>query len=123
MKRGGRGKYQPTNIQRYVTRGSTEAGFQGESMWTGVGDFEIGIEDPYFYSYSHYSIHEEMLKDQTRTETYMNAITQNPELFRGKVVLDVGCGTGVLSIFAARAGAEHVYGIDAAEIANYVEST
>lgn len=39
-------------------------------------------------------IHEEMLKDRVRTETYMKAITHNRHLFEGKVVLDVGCGTG-----------------------------
>lgn len=33
-----------------------------------------------------------------------------------KVVLDVGCGTGILSMFAAKAGARHVIGIDQSEI-------
>ncbi len=56
--------------------------------------------DYYFDSYSHFGIHEEMLKDEVRTKSYMNAIEQNKHLFRGKIVLDVGCGTGILSMFA-----------------------
>ncbi|KAK3005455.1 hypothetical protein RJ639_016113, partial [Escallonia herrerae] len=34
-----------------------------------------------------------------------------------KVVVDVGCGTGILSIFCAQAGAKRVYAVDASEIA------
>jgi protein arginine N-methyltransferase 1 len=33
----------------------------------------------------------------------------------------VGCGTGILSIFAAKAGAKHVYGVDNANIANFAK--
>lgn len=62
-----------------------------------------------------------MLKDEVRTRTYMNAIMQNKHLFRDKIVLDVGCGTGILSMFAARAGAKHVYGIDMASIVDYAK--
>ena len=50
-------------------------------------------------------IHEEMLKDSVRTRTYMNAIMRNGFLFKDKIVLDVGCGTGILSLFAAKVGA------------------
>ena len=56
-------------------------------------------------------IHEEMLKDEIRTLTYRNAMYHNRHLFKGKMVLDVGCGTGILSMFAVRAGAKHVYGV------------
>ena len=76
-------------------------------------------EDSYFDSYSHFYIHEEMLRDRVRTESYRAAIERNTEAFRGKVVLDVGAGTGILSIFAAKAGARHVYAVEAAGVATY----
>ena len=56
-------------------------------------------------------IHEEMLKDKIRTGSYQDAIVNNPRLFKGKTVLDVGCGTGILAMFAAKAGAAHVVGV------------
>lgn len=42
-----------------------------------------------------------MLEDTVRTPKYREAILQNPTNFRGKVVMDVGCGSGILSLFAA----------------------
>jgi predicted RNA methylase len=72
--------------------------------------------DYYFDSYAHHAIHEEMLKDEVRTKTYQAAILQNPHLFKDKVVMDVGCGTGILSMFAVQAGAKHVYAVDCSSI-------
>ena len=72
--------------------------------------------DYYFGSYSHYGIHEDMLRDHVRTDSYREACEGNPELFKNKVVLDIGCGTGILSIFAVKAGAKKVYGVDNADI-------
>ncbi len=51
------------------------------------------------------SVHELMLKDSVRTSAYKDAILQNPTDFHDKVVLDVGAGTGILSLFCALAGA------------------
>ncbi|KAL9362422.1 hypothetical protein Peur_045207 [Populus x canadensis] len=60
----------------------------------------------------------EMLKDGVRTKTYQNVIFQNKFLFKDKVVLDVGAGTGILSLFCAKAGAAHVYAVECSHIAN-----
>jgi ribosomal protein L11 methylase PrmA len=52
-----------------------------------------------------------MLKDEVRTGKYQAAILHNAALFKDKVVLDVGCGTGILSMFCAQAGARKVIGV------------
>ena len=71
----------------------------GDDMYT--GDF-------YYDSYASFGIHEDMLKDPVRTKTYRDAMLKNKHIFKDKIVLDVGCGTGILSMFAAQAGAKHV---------------
>jgi protein arginine N-methyltransferase 1 len=70
---------------------------------------EMTSKDYYFDSYAHFGIHEEMLKDEVRTMTYRNSMYHNKHLFRGKVVLDVGCGTGILCMFAAKVRMLHEY--------------
>lgn len=53
--------------------------------------------------------HLEMLNDRTRCLAYQRAVES---VVRDKIVLDVGCGTGILSFFAARAGARLVLAVD-----------
>ena len=40
-------------------------------------------------------IHETMLKDVIRTDAYRDFVYGNKEVFHDKVVLDIGCGTGM----------------------------
>lgn len=51
-----------------------------------------------------------------RTSSYQNAILNNKEIFTNKDILDLGCGTSILSMFAASAGAKLVIGIDQSDI-------
>ncbi|KAK2768181.1 hypothetical protein FQN54_000033 [Arachnomyces sp. PD_36] len=73
-------------------------------------------ESDYFTSYSYNTIHESMLKDTVRTNSYRDFIYDNKRLFKDKVVLDVGCGTGILSMFCAKAGAKQVIAVDNSNI-------
>ncbi|KAL8648449.1 MAG: hypothetical protein Q9226_005987 [Calogaya cf. arnoldii] len=72
----------------------------------------------YFSSYDHSDIHETMLRDSVRTDAYRDFIYENKNLFAGKVVLDVGCGSGILSLFCAKAGAAKVIAVDNSSIIN-----
>lgn len=66
----------------------------------------------YFAGYTDFSAQANMLDDSTRTSSYHNAIMANQENFKDKVVIDVGTGTGILALFAAKAGAKKVYAIE-----------
>ena len=71
----------------------------------------------YFCSYAFLYHQKQMLMDNVRMKAYHNAIMQNKSLFEGKVVLDVGTGSGVLAIWAAQAGAAKVYAVEYTDMA------
>nr|XP_023022687.1 probable protein arginine N-methyltransferase 6.1 [Leptinotarsa decemlineata] len=67
------------------------------------------------------SIHRLMLEDSERNKSYRNAILNNKDEFCGKVVLDVGAGSGILSVFCAQAGAKTVYAVEASNVYKIAE--
>eukprot|EP01100_Stratorugosa_tubuloviscum_P002112 TRINITY_DN1484_c1_g1_i1.p1 TRINITY_DN1484_c1_g1~~TRINITY_DN1484_c1_g1_i1.p1 ORF type:complete len:342 (+),score=132.91 TRINITY_DN1484_c1_g1_i1:76-1101(+) len=88
-----------------------------ENKMEGVQSQEhLTSKDFYWNNFSHFRTHEQLLKDTERVEIFKKAITQNRHLFQNKVVLDVGCGTGILSLFAAQAGAKEVIAVECSEI-------
>lgn len=70
---------------------------------------------PQHLDYSDIAGQESMIKDRIRCEAFQRAITEavKPDA----VVLDIGAGTGLLSMFAAQAGARKVYAVERTAIA------
>lgn len=77
---------------------------------------DVSDDSYYFDGYSNISIHETMLRDEPRTQSYADALIANSKFMEGKVVLDVGCGTGILCMLAVKAGARKVIGVDSSSI-------
>ena len=75
--------------------------------------------EAYFHYYGLIQQQQNMLQDYVRTGSYYSAIIENRNIFKDKVVIDVGAGTGILSLFAAMAGAKAVYAIEASDMANH----
>lgn len=63
-----------------------------------------------------------MLTDRARQEAYAKAIANHAVLFKDKIVLDVGAGTGILSVFCAKAGAQLVYAVEPSNLAEIAKS-
>ncbi|XP_070832541.1 protein arginine N-methyltransferase 2 [Chaetodon trifascialis] len=86
---------------------------------------DTSLEDPwqdeeYFGSYGTLRLHLEMLSDKSRTEAYRQVILSNRASLRNKVVMDLGCGTGIISLFCAQlAQPSVVYAVEASSMAVY----
>ena len=75
----------------------------------------------YFQFYGYLSQQQNMMQDYVRTSTYQKAILGNSNDFNGKIILDVGAGSGILSFFAVQAGANKVYAIEASNMATFAQ--
>lgn len=59
-----------------------------------------------------------MVRDSVRVMSYRRAIQRHCQ---GKTVVEIGCGSGILSIFAAQAGAKRVIAIEESRIADLAD--
>ena len=77
--------------------------------------------DYYFGSYSHFYIHEEMLKTPFAPEPTREPLKTTPKTSKTKSSWTSDAELEFFPIFAARAGAKHVYAIEFSEIALFAE--
>jgi protein arginine N-methyltransferase 1 len=75
----------------------------------------------YFCSYAQLYHQKQMLADHNRMAAYHSAILGNQDVFRDKVVMDIGTGSGILAVWAAQAGARKVYAIEYTDMAKHAE--
>ncbi|XP_070813863.1 histone-arginine methyltransferase CARM1 [Chaetodon trifascialis] len=86
--------------------------------------FETGAQNAPMQGYQFHSClsqQQSLLQDYLRITTYQRAILINESDFRDKVVLDVCCGSGILSFFAVQAGATRVYAVESSPMAKYTQ--
>jgi len=63
-----------------------------------------------------------MLTDHNRMAAYHAAIVGNSQVFKDKVVMDVGTGSGILACWAAQAGAKRVYAVEYTDMAHHARN-
>ncbi|KAI9220799.1 S-adenosyl-L-methionine-dependent methyltransferase [Blastocladiella britannica] len=103
-----------------MSNNPTSSGHGGKDSAEEVPAVVPGVlsRDPLYFGYYALLTHQQnMLLDTVRTAAYHSAIVGNAHLFTDRLVMDLGAGSGILSYFAALAGAHHVFAIEASAVA------
>lgn len=78
------------------------------------GDNREAVDEDFFGAYDDLAIHALMLNDGPRVDAYLAALRYHKDKLEGKVLLDVGAGSAVLSMLAAKhANVKKVYAVEA----------
>lgn len=85
-------------------------GGEADEAADGDTDADADADAAYFVSYGDSEVQALMLRDEPRVAAFSAALASAAP---GRTVLDVGCGTGLLSLLAARSGARRVYACEA----------
>ena len=107
-------KSQIISIQRWIELNDTILGLCKNNILV-EADLKRQVLNTKPGGYNSASFHIALLNDSIRTNNFIEAIRKTVK--KTDVVLDIGTGTGVLAIAAAKCGAKHVYAIEASEIA------
>lgn len=111
--------------KQQMTSGKPGEPLENGSIMVSKSKFDTKIEassaQMYFHYYGQLLHQQNMLQDFVRTGTYYAAVMENRSDFEGRVVVDVGAGSGILSLFAAQAGAKHVYAVEASEMVEHAQ--
>ncbi|XP_068648546.1 probable histone-arginine methyltransferase CARM1 [Aristolochia californica] len=109
--------------KKEVTGARVGAKMENGSLLVSKRKFDDKIEAAsakmYFHYYGQLLHQQNMLQDYVRTGTYYAVVIENCLDFHDRVVVDVGASSGILSLFAAQAGARQVYVVEASEMVEH----
>lgn len=102
-------KHWPCNQQQPSNKATkSDSGGDPKQNKGHLHQMEAASVASYLGYYARHSTQRDMLRDPTRTAAYRAALSQNSRDIRGKRVMDVGAGSGILSFFSAMQGAQQV---------------
>lgn len=93
------------SVQSLIGSEGSRPDGRDKNNWCHLDSSDVTTVQTYFQYYGRMTNQMNMLQDSVRTELYRQSIFSNPSDFRGKRIMDVGAGSGILSFFSAQAGA------------------